>query len=359
VGERRGNYFEDFGVGQTLIHPTPRTVTSADTSLYISYTGARHPLSSSTPFAQALGLPEAPLPELLVFHMVFGKTVADVSQNAVANLGYADVRFGQPVFPGTTLRAESEVIGLRETKSGKTGIVYVTTRGLTETGEEVLRFHRWVLVEKRKPDVKSGVDSVPLLPDSVAPGDVPVASGLTVKNWKDVSWATGSDQYWEDYATGTLIHHPTGMTIDAADHTGATRLYQNTARVHFDGLRMSTSKVGQRLVYGGHVISVAHALSYVGLENVLCMAAWSGGTHANPTVAGDTIYARTEVLGSADVVGHPGLGALRLRLCATKNLDPMEEEFEMSRVEAGRTRYHPQVVLELDYWGLIPKRSAF
>jgi 2-methylfumaryl-CoA hydratase len=152
----RGNFFEDLEPGATLEHPTPRTVTAGDVALYIALTGDRRPLPSAQTVARALGLRDCPLHDLLVFHIVFGKTVGQVSQNAVANLGYADVRFLAPVFPGDTLRAVTEVLGRKETSSGKTGIVWVRTRGLNQHGAEVLRFCRWVMVEKRDPSRRPG-----------------------------------------------------------------------------------------------------------------------------------------------------------------------------------------------------------
>ena len=100
-----GNFFEDFRVGQTIVHATPRTVTPADAALNIALTGSRYALLCSDPFAQACGLPSAPIDPLLVFHIVFGKSVADISLNAVANLGYAEGRFLAPVYPGDTLSA--------------------------------------------------------------------------------------------------------------------------------------------------------------------------------------------------------------------------------------------------------------
>ena len=107
-----GNYFEDFRLGQTIRHATPRTVTVGDASLYTALYGTRFAVQSSDALARAIGYPHAPIDDLLVFHIVFGKTVPDISLNAVANLGYANCRFLAPVFPGETLSATSEVIGL-------------------------------------------------------------------------------------------------------------------------------------------------------------------------------------------------------------------------------------------------------
>ncbi len=106
-----GRFFEDFRVGETIVHATPRTLTRGDASLYAALYGGRFAATSSAAFARGLGLPDSPIDEMLVFHMVFGKTVPDVSLNAVANLGYAALRFLKPVFPGATLSASSEVIG--------------------------------------------------------------------------------------------------------------------------------------------------------------------------------------------------------------------------------------------------------
>ena len=108
-----GNCFEDFRIGQVIRHATPRTVTTGDVALYNGLFGPRFAVQSSDAFAKAIGYPRAPVDDLLVFHIVFGKTVPDVSLNAVANLGYAGCYFRSPVFPGDTLSALSEVIGLK------------------------------------------------------------------------------------------------------------------------------------------------------------------------------------------------------------------------------------------------------
>src|SRR5262252_8066790 len=145
-----GRYFEDFSIGQHLVHAVPRTLHGGDISTYFSLTGDRTPIASSTELARSLGFQREVIPDLLVFHIVFGKSVGDISHNANANLGYADVRFMRPVYPGDTLVAESEVIGLREVSSGDAGVVYVRTRGTNQKGQDVVSFVRWVLVPKRE-----------------------------------------------------------------------------------------------------------------------------------------------------------------------------------------------------------------
>jgi len=352
-----GNFFEDFSKGHVFHHAIPRTVTEGDLALYIALTGDRRPLNCSTELGRLLGFPRELVHDLLVFHIVFGRAVPDVSLNSPANLGYADVRFGVPVFPGDTLRAETEVIGKRETSRGDVGIVWVRTRGFNQRDELVLHFYRWAMVNKRQPDQRSADASAdaPDLPAQVAVEDLSIPAELDLSKFDPV--VTGGSAFWEDYEPGERITHPQGMTIEDAEHQMATRLYQNTARVHFNHHTQKDSRLGKRIIYGGHIISLAHAIAYDGLENALRVLAFNSGAHANPTVAGDTLYAFTDVIERIDLA-RSDLGALRLRMIAVKNQDPSLEDFEImvQDPKKGRERYHPNLVLDLDYTVLMPKR---
>jgi 2-methylfumaryl-CoA hydratase len=346
-----GRLFEDFTVGQVLTHPIPRTVHGGDLSLYMALTGDRNPLASSTEFARSLGFVREVVPELLAFHLVFGKSVVDISQLAIANLGYAAGRFLRTVYPGDTLIAESEVIGLRETSNGQAGVVYVRTRGINQKGQEMMTFVRWVLVPKRSAEIATGHAQVPVLPAAVSVEQLVVPPTLNLQRFFDLQWVTGSPHVWDHYQPGERIDHPGAMTIEAADHVSATRLYQNTAQVHFDALAAAHSKLGHRIVYGGHVMSVALALSQHGLGNALWIAAINAGSHLVPTIGGDTLCAITEVVERAELPGRTDLGALRLRLYAAKNVPRAESA---SLVLAGSQR-DPRVVLDLDLWVLMPR----
>ncbi|MBW2493519.1 MAG: MaoC family dehydratase [Deltaproteobacteria bacterium] len=350
-----GNFFEDFSRGQIFQHAIPRTVTEGDLAVYIALTGDRRPLNCSSELGRALGFEREIVHDLLVFHIVFGRAVPDVSLNSPANLGYADVRFGVPVFPGDTLRSETEVIAKRETSKGDVGIVWVRTRGYNQHDELVLHFYRWAMVNKRNPDQRTGDDDSPDLPAQVAVEDFSIPGELNVSRFDPV--VTGGSAFWGDYEPGERILHPQGMTIEDAEHQMATRLYQNTARVHFNHHTQKDSRLGKRIIYGGHIISLAHMISYDGLENALRILAFNSGAHANPTVAGDTLYAFTDVIERVEL-GRQDLGALRLRLIGVKNQDPSLEHFEIKTKdpESGRERYASNLVLDLDYTVLIPKR---
>ena len=334
-----GRFFEDYVVGDVITHAVPRTISGGERAMYHALYPARGALYSSDEFARASGLPASPIDDLATFHTVFGKTVPDVSLNAVANLGYAEGRWLQPVYPGDTLTSQSEVIGVKQNSNGKSGVVWVRTTGRNQRGEAVLSYVRWVMVRKRgQGDAPETV--IPELAKTVAAADLVVPNGLTFKDY-DFAQA-GETHRMGDYAVGEVIDHVDGVTIEEAEHMLATRLWQNTAKVHFDATNRAD---GKRLIYGGHVISLARALSFNGLANAQMIVALNGGAHANPCFAGDTVRAWSEVL---DVVetGAPGVGAIRLRLVATKG------EAGVLRGDDGK--YAPDVLLDLDYWALMP-----
>ena len=249
-----GNFFEDFRIGQTIVHATPRTVTEGDAAMYMALFGARFAVNSSSEFAASLGLQRAPLDSLLTFHLVFGKTVPDISLNAIANLGYANGRFGVPVYPGDTLSTTSTIVGLKQNQNGKTGIVYVRSVGVNQRNEAVVDYIRWVMVRKRDLDMPAPATVEPELPESVSPGEIHVPFDLRDRPYDTVR--AGSPHLWEDYQIGERIDHIDGMTIEEAEHMLATRLYQNTARVHFNQHVEKEGRFGRRIVYGGHIMSL-------------------------------------------------------------------------------------------------------
>ena len=162
----------------------------------------------------------------------------------------------------------------------------------------------------------------------------------------------GSDQFWDDYAEGEKIDHVDGTTIEEAEHMIATRLYQNTAKVHFDALMQKESRFGRRLIYGGHIISIARSLSFNGLANAFKLVAINGGRHVSPTFAGHTIYAFSEVLAKLELPGRTDVGALRLRTVALKDKPGAGFPYKDA---AGN--YDPAVVLDFDYTVLLPRRG--
>jgi 2-methylfumaryl-CoA hydratase len=337
-----GRFFEEYRLGETIVHAVPRTVSGGERALYHALYPARGALYSSDEFARDCGLTAAPIDDLAAFHLVFGKTVPDISLNAVANLGYAEGRWHLPVFAGDTLRAESTVIGLKENSNGTSGVVYVRTRGLNQRDEVVLSYVRWVMVRKGDLAAAAPEPVVPNLAKVVAPDDLPIPEGLDFTGY-DFTLA-GEAHRWGDYQTGEQIDHVDGVTIEEAEHMLATRLWQNTAKVHFDA---TFREDGRRLIYGGHIISMARALSFNGLANAQMIVALNGGAHANPCFSGDTVKAWSEVLDKAPT-SAPGVGAIRLRTVAVK------QGAAPFALKDAAGKYLPEVLLDLDYWALMP-----
>ncbi|NJM81498.1 MAG: MaoC family dehydratase [Tabrizicola sp.] len=334
-----GRFFEDYALGEVITHAVPRTISGGERALYQALYPARHAFHSSDEFARSVGLAASPLEDWLAFHVVFGKSVPDISLNAVANLGYAEGRWLAPVWPGDTLRAQSTVIGLKENSSGTSGVVWVRTVGLNQHEVRVIEFVRWVMIRKRG----QGPAPAPVVPDlqTAVPSSALIVPGMLDFSRYDFAMA-GERHRWGDYAVGEVIDHVDAVTIEEAEHMLATRLWQNTAKVHFDA---TFREDGRRLIYGGHVISLARALSFNGLANAQLVVALNAGAHANPCFAGDTVRAWSEVLERAETAA-PGIGALRLRLVATKG--------PAGALRGADGKYLPEVFLDLDYWVLMP-----
>lgn len=337
-----GHFFEDYRLGEVIVHAVPRTLSGGERALYHALYPARHALYSSDEFAQGCGLPAAPMDDLIAFHTVFGKTVPDISLNAIANLGYAEGRWLKPVWPGDTLRSQSTVIGLKENSNGASGVVWVRTVGLNQRDEAVLDYVRWVMVRKRDRAAPAPFPHVPELSPAVAADALVVPEGLDFSRY-DFTLA-GEPHRWGDYQLGEKIDHVDGVTVEEAEHMLATRLWQNTAKVHFDRTQRED---GKRLIYGGHVISLARTLSFNGLANAQMIVALNAGAHANPCFSGDTVRAWSEVLDKADTPA-PGVGALRLRLVAVRH---GAEPFALK----DEGKYRSDVLLDLDYWALMPQ----
>jgi 2-methylfumaryl-CoA hydratase len=252
------------------------------------------------------------------------------------------------VYPGDTLAARSEVIGLKENSSRKTGIVYVRTTGYKQDDAPVLEYVRWVMVRKRDEAAPAPGDHVPRLPTAVEPKILGEACPALDVSAYDMALA-GNAYRFGDYAVGEKIDHVDGITVEEAEHMMATRLYQNTARIHFDLFTAKQGRFGKRLIYGGHVISLARSLSFNGLANAFHIAAINGGRHVAPLFAGGTVFAWSEVLAKAELPGRGDVAALRLRTVATN--DRPCRDFPLKSGD----EYDPAVLLDLDYWVLMPK----
>ena len=345
-----GNFFEDFSMGQKISHATPRTITLGDCSLYTALYGSRYALHSSNEFAKQLALEESPVDDFLLFNIAFGKTVPDISLNAIANLGYAECKFLKPAYPGDTITSHSEVIGLKENSNGDNGVVYVHSTGLNQKNEAVIDYKRWVMVRKKNKSLPKIESVIPKLNSEVTKEEVIAISKdyqFEMKNYDFT--AAGSDLVFEDYKIDEKINHIDGITVEEAEHMMATKLYQNNAKVHFNHFVEKGGRFGKRIVYGGHVISLTRSISFNGLSNAFKIIAINGGTHASPCFAGKTVFAWSKIIEKVDV--SDTLGALRIRTNGLGDAQPYQFQHQDQN-----GKFNSDVLLSLDYWALVPKK---
>jgi 2-methylfumaryl-CoA hydratase len=224
----------------------------------------------------------------------------------------------------------------------------VRTTGRNQHREVVLDYVRWVMVRKRARDAPVPEQRTPELASAVAAENLLVPVEIDCRRYDPA--LAGSPHRFADYAVGERIDHVDGVTVEEAEHMMATRLYHNTARVHFDAFTAKQGRFGRRLIYGGHAISLARALSFNGLGNAFRIVAVNAGRHVNPLFAGDTVFAWSEVLDKAPVAGRDDIAALRLRTVATR--DRPCADFPYSDATG---KPDPAVILDFDYWAVIPR----
>ncbi|MFA5337025.1 MAG: MaoC family dehydratase [Candidatus Omnitrophota bacterium] len=145
-----GSYFEEFSEGQTIQHSLSKTIFESDNNLFSLLTMNYHPVHTNIDYAEKSEHGKILVVGTLVFSLVVGITVSDISGKAIANLGYENIQHIAPVFIGDTIYAKTKVLEKRESQSKKDrGIVYVETTGYNQDNKEVIIFRRKVLIKKR------------------------------------------------------------------------------------------------------------------------------------------------------------------------------------------------------------------
>ncbi len=147
--ETFGRYYEDFNVGDIYEHRPGRTITETDNTWFTLLTMNTHPMHFDAEYAKHSEFGRCIICSPLTVALMVGMSVTDVSQKAIANMGWTDIRMTHPLFAGDTLTAESEVLGKRESKSRpNAGLVTVKTRGFNQDGKLVCDFERTILIPK-------------------------------------------------------------------------------------------------------------------------------------------------------------------------------------------------------------------
>jgi len=316
-----GRYLEDFQDGAVFVHPRGMTLNRGLCQDFATTFLEHNPLYLNAEYAQACGFETAPASPLQVLATVLSLGVQNDSEKAIAHLGYYDVHFLRPVYPGDTLRALTRVVRRQQRGAGEPGIVSVRTIGLNQRDELVLQYDRKILVPCRPADAPgSGAPQSPAgqaFPDTDAPClSIPDAACRPVH-------FTGTQTYFEDFTPGQVILHANGRTV-TDEHFAWTYRTGNTHPLHFDRVYSSArsgAMSGEPIVYGGLVFAwLAGLASRDTSENALWDLGYTEGYHTQPTFAGDTLYALSRVLDCAP--GPEGFDAVivTLQLVGVKNL---------------------------------------
>lgn len=358
-----GRVLEDFKPGEVFCHPRGITVYPAFALEFATTFMEANPLYTNREYAIAHGFRDMPVSPLMVMNICLSLGVQNDSEKAIANLGYYNVCFVKPVYPGDTLRALTKVLDVKA-KEGKPGIVTIRTIGLNQKNELVLQYDRKIMVAAAgKASEPTTVSGQPF-PEQAEPTiEIPGATGAYPTN------LTGVNSYFENFSVGDVIVHANGRTI-TDEHYPWTYRVMNTHPLHYDRLystARSGAMSGEPIVYGGLVFAwLAGLAGRDTTENALADFGYTEGYHTQPAVSGDTVYAISRVLAKEE--GPKGLnaGVVTFQLIGVKNIRPKEalEKFgadlfvkENNKKDLGKEKI-PEKIFEIERRVLIKKKPA-
>lgn len=286
-----GPWFDELAHGQVFDDAPPVTITSGHAAMYQAITGDRLRLCLDHPLARAVtGRAEAYAHPLLVCHLVIGQTTF-VTQRVIGNLFYRGLVMRRPVHIGDTLTTVSEVVALKQNRSRPSGLVGLRVRAVNQDGEAVLDYHRCPMLPMRDPEAATGwADDLDAVGSEIdlddLGGGVPPAWRLEA--FRDVVRTEG----WKRLTPGTTYHVEARDTVTSAPELA--RLTLNMAATHTDA---TVGPFGERLVYGGHTISVAGAQILRALPDLVTILAWRSCDHTGPVFEGDLLQTDVTVSG--------------------------------------------------------------
>ena len=368
-----GRLLDDFVVSDTYHHPWEVTIDDGMLAMFAASFLDPNPLYSSRRFARELGFKDRVVHPLVMLNLGLSFTVHDISEQAIAHLAYIDLRFPNPAYSGDTVSVYSEILGLRVSESKPDrGVVHLRTTGVNQDGEVVVTFERKALIPTGKLEGRAhpkpvqeicekGGESAGGFSSFTDPGDDSLKSVLRgtlptelTGEIKFPAWRGRPKGLFEDFDTGDLIVHSIGHTVGESEHMQLTILTRNSHPLHFDEVYCrERSFIKTRVVEGGLVFAwTASLASRDTTANALWEIGYNKGSHPNPVVGGDTLYAASRVLEKLDCNSQTGL--VRFKLVGVKNerpatlldrgLDLFDGKFE-------------QKVFEIERAILLPKRS--
>lgn len=359
-----GHSLDEFASGQVYYHPRGLTISEAFAQEFATTFMDANPLYLNDAYAKGHGFERLVVPPLMVLNIALSLGVQNDSEQAIANLGYYNVRFPRPVYPGDTLRAVTRIVSVQDKQDGKPGIVHLRTLGLNQRREIVVHYDRKIMVAPNPASKREVVAAeawpFPELEELV----------LETPNWMELTFPrdyTGASTYFEDFTPGLVIAHLNGRTI-TDEHVPWTYRLGNTHPLHFDRLysnRRQGRMSGEPIVYGGLVFAwLAGLASRDTTENALLDLGYTEGYHTQPSFSGDTVYALSRVLDAREMPGIEGAGLVQFQLIGVKDMTAREAidafgadlfQKEIDKKRLGKEKI-PSKVFEIERQVLIKKR---
>ena len=315
-----GRYLDELEPGQVFEHPRGFTFTASNMLDFARTFMQANPLYLNSQYARAHGFSDLLASPQMVFNVTLSLGVQNDSEKAIANLGYYQVQFLRPVYPGDTLRAFTKVLERKDRGPDKPGITTIRTVGVNQDNELVLQYERKILVAwrgERPPTTPAPVVSV-AFPTVDSPQVVLPLTGNAIG-----IGLTGPNTYLEDFVPGDIIVHANGRTI-TEEHMALTYGVGNSHPLHFDRIfssGLSGKMSGEPIVYGGLVFAWLEGLASRDVsEHAVWELGFTEGYHTQPAFAGDTVGALSRILAVEDAAGSDLYGVVTMQLIGVKNI---------------------------------------
>ena len=319
VQPRYGCLLEEFEPGMRFQHPRGLTLFPTLAQEFAGTFMQANPLYLNEPYARLHGFERLPVSPLLVLAAVLSQGVQNLSEQAIAHLGYYHIVFPQPTYVGDTIRAESEVLSRRWRGPARPGVVRVRTWGRNQHDQIVVQYERAILIPPGRDDLDTyGEEQV---------GDSSASEVTVVKlpslTPRPLPPLTGSNTYYEDYQLGQILAHSNGRTV-TEEHIPWSYRLGNTHPLHNDRLYASARSgpmSGEPIVYGALVFAWVEGLASRDCsDNALWDLGYTDGYHTQPVTAGDTLYAVSRLVDIQAGLMGTGTGILTWQLIGLKNL---------------------------------------
>jgi 2-methylfumaryl-CoA hydratase len=315
-----GRYLDELDPGQVFEHPRGFTFDTGNMLDFARTYMQTNPLYLNAQYARAHGFADLPASPQMVFNVTLSLGVQNDSEKAIANLGYYQVQFLRPVYPGDTLRAFTKVLERKDRGPDKPGIGRIRTVGVNQDNEVVLQYERKIMVGwrgERLPTTPAPAVTVDF------PGEQSPEVELPLNGEAIATGLTGPNTYFEDFAPGDIIVHANGRTI-TEEHMALTYMVGNSHPLHFDRIfssGLSGKMSGEPIVYGGLVFAWLDGLASRDVsEHAVWELGFTEGYHTQPAFAGDTVGALSRILAVADAPGTEAYGIVTMQLIGVKNI---------------------------------------